>query len=586
MPRSGEAGSSGRGEAGGAGIGGEPAAPESHLAEQGGGRFPICGRLLGARGLEGEILLGALCSRRTRGDFVRTWIFGSGLLLVVLGLSIFGWKVLKLDVPLLPDEPEGLWQVGLRVSAVPEAPAYSLQAAMPSPNLQQFVFGEQFSSGRLRLGVRDEETGRRAVWRGSGTSPFAIDLVYRVQLTRRDLQVPLRELDQEIPARIAKAYGASASDLPATSEAVTRVLEELGLPDERDVGGRIRSIFAFVEHETRSGRSDDPILVLRDREGSRLGRERLLATMLRAAGIPTRLARGLELREPNPEQRVWCQVWVGDWVPISATNRFLGNPPDNFLTLATNDAPLVSGSSLGSVDYEFEAIRERLSPQEVATMMMPSDDLFSAISLHRLPVGLQSALRILLLMPLGALVLTLLRNVVGFPSYGTFMPMLVALALRGTGLAIGLLLVGVVLLIGVFGRLFVTKLRLLLVPRLSLLLCIVVGSVTGLALLGFEFDERNFYAGLIFPIVILTMLIERFSITLAEEGLRSAAIRGGSSIALAVALYPLFTNPTIEHFMFSFPEWILVVMGILIWLGGYTGYRITDVLRFRRAVAP
>lgn len=516
---------------------------------------------------------------------MRTWIVGTGLTLVICGLLIFAWKLLALDLPLLPDEPEGLWQVGLRATGVPEADAFSLQAAMPSPSKHQFVFGERFSSGRLRLGVRDEETGRRAVWRGSGSAPVEIDLVFRVQLTRRETPIPLREIGRVVPDPIQKAYGKGSNTLPVQADEVLEVLGELDLPDEEDVGGRIRSIYAFVVHETRSGRSDEPLLVLRDREGSRLGRERLLATLLRAAGIPTRLARGLELREPKPEERVWCQVWVGDWVPISATNRFLGEPPDDFLTLAFNDAPLVSGSALASVDHEFEAIRERLSPQEVATMMMPSDDIFSKLSLHRLPVGLQSALRVLLLMPLGALVLTLLRNVIGFPSYGTFMPMLIALALRGTGLGVGLLLVLLVLAIGVGGRLFVTKLRLLLVPRLSLLLCIVVASVTGLAMVGFEFNERNFYAGLIFPIVILTMLVERFSITLAEEGVRSAALRASSSIALAIALYPLFTNATIEHIMFSFPEWILVVMGILIWIGGYTGYRVSDILRFRRAVA-
>jgi hypothetical protein len=514
---------------------------------------------------------------------VRTWIVTSGLLLVTLGLSIFAWKIFKLDLPLLPDQPQGLWQIGLRARAVPEGSDFDLQAAMPSPSAQQFVFGEQFSSGRLRLSVQDELAGRRAIWRGSGTDPVAIDLVYRVQLTNRDSRIPLRQAPREVPRSIRDTYASSSSDLPAHAEEITAVLADLDLPPEDDVGGRIRSIYAFVVHETRPGRTDDPLLVLRDREGSRLGRERLLATMLRAAGVPTRLVRGLELREPRPDERVWCQVWVDGWVPVSATNRFLGQPRESLLALAFDDAELVSGSDLKSIDYEFDAIRERLSPQEIATVMVPSDDILSALSLHQLPVGLQSALRILLLMPLGALFLTLLRNVVGFPSYGTFMPMLVALALRGTGLGVGLLLVGLVLAIGVLGRLFVTKLRLLLVPRLSILLCIVVASVTGLAIVGFRFDERNFYAGLIFPIVILTMLIERFSITLAEEGLQPAAIRASASICLAVALYPLFTNSTIEHIMFSFPELILVVMGVLVWIGGYTGYRLSDVIRFRRA---
>jgi hypothetical protein len=33
--------------------------------------------------------------------------------------------------------------------------------------------------------------------------------------------------------------------------------------------------------------------------------------------------------------------------------------------------------------------------------------------------------------------------------------------------------------------------------------------------------------------------------------------------------------------MFSFPELILVVMGFLVWIGGYTGYRVMDLIRFR-----
>jgi hypothetical protein len=31
--------------------------------------------------------------------------------------------------------------------------------------------------------------------------------------------------------------------------------------------------------------------------------------------------------------------------------------------------------------------------------------------------------------------------------------------------------------------------------------------------------------------------------------------------------------------MFGFPELVIVVMGVLIWIGGYTGYRISDLIR-------
>jgi hypothetical protein len=33
--------------------------------------------------------------------------------------------------------------------------------------------------------------------------------------------------------------------------------------------------------------------------------------------------------------------------------------------------------------------------------------------------------------------------------------------------------------------------------------------------------------------------------------------------------------------MFTFPEVVIAVMGVLVLIGGYTGYRVSDLLRFR-----
>ena len=186
-----------------------------------------------------------------------------------------------------------------------------------------------------------------------------------------------------------------------------------------------------------------------------------------------------------------------------------------------------------------------------------------------------------MLLPLGALITAFLRNVVGIPSFGTFMPLLVALALRGTGLTVGLLLLGSVLLIGILVRVLLERLRLLLVPRLSLILCIVVLSVTSFGLLGLRLEDRDFYAGILFPIVILTMLIERFSVTAAESNVTEAVRRGIASTLIALVIYPVLRSSLAEHLMFGFPELVIVVMGLLVMMGGYTGYRLTELYRFR-----
>jgi hypothetical protein len=109
----------------------------------------------------------------------------------------------------------------------------------------------------------------------------------------------------------------------------------------------------------------------------------------------------------------------------------------------------------------------------------------------------------------------------------------------------------------------------------------VILIVTLLGLVGLGFEQRDFYGGILFPIVILTMLIERFSLTMSEESLGEAMKKAGSSTLIAVIVYPIFISEVAAHVMFSFPELLFVIMGLLVWLGGYMGYRLSDLPRFR-----
>jgi hypothetical protein len=138
-----------------------------------------------------------------------------------------------------------------------------------------------------------------------------------------------------------------------------------------------------------------------------------------------------------------------------------------------------------------------------------------------------------------------------------------------------------VIALGIASRLILQRLRLLLVPRLAILLCVVVLGVVGLALLGEGLGERDLAGAVLFPMVILTMLVERFSVTLEEEGARSAMVRAGYTVLVAVMVYPIFRSERAEHVMFSFPELVISLIGLLVLTGGYTGYRISDLIRFR-----
>ena len=86
------------------------------------------------------------------------------------------------------------------------------------------------------------------------------------------------------------------------------------------------------------------------------------------------------------------------------------------------------------------------------------------------------------MIPIGALVILFLRNFVGVKTFGTFMPVLVALAFRET-LLWGIVLFVVIVSLGLLIRFYLERLRLLLVPRLTVVLTVVVLLMAGISVL-------------------------------------------------------------------------------------------------------
>ncbi len=512
-------------------------------------------------------------------------VFFSGLLLLAFGLGLFATKAFYYELPLTPSVAPGPWQVELRIHIRGDGRRGSVRALLPSSGPGQTIFDERSSSGRLSFSIRDQDEHRLGVWTGFLEDIQEIVYQFRVQSQRAETVIPPAGEVEALRTTLVRRYTRPTPGLPASAPDVAELLDQLDLPGPGDTSGRLRTIFSFVAHEVErvSSAGDDALLTLAQREGSAEGKERLLITLLRAAGLPARVVRGLELREGvAPEARLWGEVNVhGVWVQVSAVQGFLGERPADLVELGRGEQARVEATGVRAVGHRYVAIREPLRPDEIASMLAPDNPILAKLSLYRLPVGSQAALRVLLLLPLGALLVAVFRNLIGIPTYGTFMTVLIALALRQFPLALGLFLVGLVIGVAVVARAGLERLRLLMVPRLSILLCLVVLVVTGFALAGEDYKLPDLFAGSVFPIVILTMLVERIYITSSEEGLREALIQGAWSVGVAAMVHPLLRSENATYLMFSFPELVVAIMGALIWVGGYTGYRVSELFRFR-----
>jgi cellulose synthase/poly-beta-1,6-N-acetylglucosamine synthase-like glycosyltransferase len=92
--------------------------------------------------------------------------------------------------------------------------------------------------------------------------------------------------------------------------------------------------------------------------------------------------------------------------------------------------------------------------------------------------------------------------------------------------------------------------------------------------------ERGLSVAL-FPMVIMTMTIERMSIVWEERGRNEALRQGLGSLFVAAVAYLVMTIKLVEHLVFVFPELLLVLLAFTLLLGRYTGYRLTELWRFR-----
>jgi len=214
-----------------------------------------------------------------------------------------------------------------------------------------------------------------------------------------------------------------------------------------------------------------------------------------------------------------------------------------------------------------------------------SRSLLDRWSLFQLPEEFQRTFRILLLVPIGALMISMLRNLAGLPTFGIFMPVLMALAFRNTGVFYGLGIFFGVLILGYGVRRLLDRLRLLLVPRMSVLLTLVIATFTVVALVGSKLGVREFMAVGLLPFVILTMVIERFFVLVEEAGAAAASRTALGSALVSVITYFLISWEPLQLTFFLYPELMAAVTALQILVGQYSGYRLMELFRFRKLVA-
>ena len=497
------------------------------------------------------------------------------LTLTFIGLFIVWYKVTVLGIPFLPHEKSSVYKVGAEVSFEGKNKAVLVSMAIPQAQDGIQILSEDVASSGFGYAEAQTENGKRAEWskrRVEGPQILYYSLEVMIEPGESNPKPHIEDVEQK---------SESLSDLPNTLINTAKIL----LDNVRSRSADTHSFAAQLIQEFNDKNPSQAAKILLAQGGE--AKIDMLYRLLRYRHIIVRKIHGLYLESvrQNIALTPMLEVYDGkDWQLYDLNKGKVTRDKNFFIWKQGGDSLLdVTGAKKSNIRF---SINERQVPVQYLLDKKELLDKAAILdfSLFSLPVSEQNAYMHILLVPFGALVVVLLRVLVGLRTSGTFMPILIALAFMETTLFAGLIMFIVIVGIGLVIRSYLSNLNLLLVARISAVMIVVIMIMSFMSILSFKLGIKEVMTITFFPMIILAWTIERMSILWEEEGPKEVFIQGGGSLIVATFAYFVMSDPFVSHTAFNFPELLLVVLAMIIMLGRYSGYRLSELIRFRSMV--
>ncbi|WP_454784758.1 inactive transglutaminase family protein [Legionella sp. WA2024007413] len=494
-------------------------------------------------------------------------VYGLIITLFILGAGIFLYRHFVLDVPLTDTETINSWMVesNLRFVADPNTP---IKASFNIPYLPPHfaILDEYFVSRNYGVTTNLNGDNRETVWsirRAHGAQSLYYRAIFRqTEGNESPLATP--------PA--AKTQPLAESQKSAVETIISQV---------RQSSADIKTFAQSTIKELNKKDGNAKLLTSNDFSDEHLINAAIL--ILNQSKISAIPVKGIYLSQKSKaELSSFLAVFNGkNWIYINPKTGGAGLPKD-FLIWQYGNEPVFNVEGGKKPQFSLTVSPTPINALSIAKSRgLQSDSQLLRFSLLQLPVNAQATYKILLTVPIGAFIILILRNFIGLKTFGTFMPVLIALAFRETHVVWGISLFVIIVSFGLLARFYLDQLRLLLVPRLAAILTVVIMLMIFISIIS---QNLGLDAGLsvaLFPLVILTMTIERMCITWDERGASEAIKSGVGSLIAAVISYWAMSYEPLQYLVFAFPELVLVLLSLILWFGQYRGYRLFELKRFK-----
>lgn len=514
------------------------------------------------------------------------------ILLTGIPSGILIYKLFVIKLPMESLIPDVIFQVETKVVLEGYGNDVNVNVYLPQNDLRQQVFSEQSINPNFSLNIPDMDLNRQASWSGDeilGQHVLRYNYSVKASHTRYSIPDGLAIPDSypsQFDPYLIEEEGIQVGD-PLIAQTVFKTLQ---LPQKPGILQAVTAIHNHLQNnlENRdfSGYTD-ALTALKLGEASCNGKGRAFVAMARLLNLPARLVGGLILNVGSKRtSHQWVEIYIaGHWVPFDTINNHFAEIPGNFLTLYYGDQALFTHSSNINFDYLF-TVNKSLVPRNDVNEVL-GDSLLNTLNIYSVfeRVGItQGFLKILLMLPLGAFVTVVFRNVLGLETFGTFLPALIAAAARETGLFWGLVgFVGIIVCASIVRRLL-DWIQLLHSPKMAIMLTVVVMLLLGATLLGVQFELFALAQISLFPIAILAITAERFAITVEEQGYIKAMKITLMTLVVITAAYTVMDSLFLQSLFLAFPEMLLIVIALNLWLGKWIGLRLSEFIRFRQLI--
>ena len=493
------------------------------------------------------------------------FILTIGLLLSVAfaAYSIY-YKVRYWGFDFAPKKSTAVWTIEAQINFIPNGEPIKVSLATPKVSKEYKILDEDAVAEGYKI---SKDTKENRIVLTSGPRTEKQQLYYRILLFDNE------DGRGKIPAPVP-----SNPEKPIFDEQRLAVAKELLELSQKQQGNVPQQVIRLLNQNP----PDATVLAFLPMKKSQKDIAEAITNLLALKNVPTRMVRGIKLEENKksftPDLMIEAYT-EGRWTLYDLKTGKKGLPEnfviiqrggDSLLDIEGGDDSSIKYSVLKSISSSFNLAQHRAK--------LANQKTWFDYSIYSLPLAEQNTLKWLMIFPLAILIIVLMRNVVGVQTMGTFT--LISMALVKTGFWPGLVCFSFIIFIGLLIRALLSRLNLLLVPRISAVVIVVILLMQMLTVFGYQLKIDIASSAVFFPIIITAWIIERASITWEEDGAMNASKEIIFSLLVAVITYFVICNDYIRHIMFAFNELNLVILFIVMLLGTYTGYRLTELKRF------